>query len=455
MHLTAIDPFTGKEIHSYPAHTTEEVESILQKSAGAFQYWKNVAFAERAQLMMNAAKLLSDRKEEYALLMTKEMGKPLKEGIAEAEKCAWACEYYAEHAEAFLKDDIIKTDARKSYVKYQPFGTVLAVMPWNFPFWQVLRFAAPALMAGNVAVLKHASNVPGCAMALEELFRDAGFPPHVFRTLMIGGKEVEAVIANPVVKAVTLTGSTGAGRSVAAAAGKYLKKTVLELGGSDAYLVLSDADIPKAAEICAKARMINNGQSCIAAKRFIVVKEQREAFTYAFLQQLKQWKAGDPKDINTNLGPMARHDLRDELHQQVLKSLDKGAELLMGGQIPEHKGAFYPVTVLSNVRKGQPAYDEELFGPVASIITANDESDAIRIANDSVFGLGSAVFTESQEAADRVVAQLEAGSCFVNAQVKSDPRLPFGGVKDSGYGRELSWFGIREFVNIKTVFIGG
>jgi succinate-semialdehyde dehydrogenase/glutarate-semialdehyde dehydrogenase len=364
------------------------------------------------------------------------------------------CDYYAENARAFLSRESVETDASKSFVTFQPIGIVLAVMPWNFPFWQVFRFAAPALMAGNGGVLKHASNVFGCALAIEDVFVRAGFPPDIFRTLLIGSKGVDAVIENPLVKAVTLTGSTPAGIAVARKAGEKLKKSVLELGGSDPYIVLEDADLEAAVSTCVFSRLINSGQSCIAAKRFIVVEAVREQFESMYVEQMRAKKMGDPMQEDTEVGPQARHDLRDELHEQVVKSIEKGARCLLGGEIPAGDGAFYPPTVLTEVKKGMPAFDEELFGPVAAIIPVKDEKAAIAAANDSVFGLGAAVFTEDIARGERIAAEeIEAGCCFVNTFVKSDPRLPFGGVKESGYGRELSHYGIKEFVNIKSVFI--
>jgi len=382
------------------------------------------------------------------------MGKPVAGGRSETEKCAWVCEYYADNAERFLADEPIETDASESFVAYQPLGIVLAVMPWNFPFWQVFRFAAPNLMAGNAGVLKHASNVPGCALAIEEVFRDAGFPENVFRTLMIGSNLVEDVIRHPLVRAVTLTGSTAAGRAVAQAAGHTLKKSVLELGGSDPYVILSDADLDAAAETCVNSRLINSGQSCIAAKRFVVVQSVRDAFEKKFVKRMEAKRMGDPHAEDSDIGPQARHDLRDDLHRQVLESVEKGARCLTGGRIPDMKGAYYPPTVLTDVRKGMPAFDDELFGPVAAIIPVANEEEAIRVANDSVFGLGAAVFTNEVERGRRIAREsLEAGACFVNAFVKSDPRLPFGGIKESGYGRELGPHGIREFVNAKTVWV--
>jgi succinate-semialdehyde dehydrogenase/glutarate-semialdehyde dehydrogenase len=386
--------------------------------------------------------------------MAREMGKITAEGRLEVEKCAWACEFYAENAERFLSPETVETDAAKSFVSFSPLGVILAVMPWNFPFWQVFRFAAPALMAGNVGVLKHASNVPGCAMAVENVFHKAGFPPHVFRSLLVGSSQVDALIESPHVRAVTLTGSTPAGKSVARKAGEMLKKTVLELGGSDPYVVLEDADLEEAVTICAASRLINAGQSCIAAKRFIVVESLAKPFEELMVARMRKVKWGNPLEKDTGIGPLARHDLRDEIHRQVTESMKAGAVCLLGGEIPEGKGAFYPPTVLTCVRKGMAAFDEEIFGPVAAIIPVRDEAEAVRTANESPFGLGAAVFTRDRERGERIARdELEAGSCFVNAYVKSDPRLPFGGVKESGYGRELSHFGIREFVNIKTVYV--
>lgn len=454
MAMRAVNPTTGETLKTYEEMGAAEVRNAVAQAHAAFLDWRRTSFAERARLMKRAAQILREKAAEYAVLMTQEMGKPLKDGKAEAEKCAWACDYYADNAETFLQEEVIQTDASKSFVTCQPIGVVLAVMPWNFPFWQVFRFAAPALMAGNAGVLKHASNVPGCALAIEAVFQQAGFPNNLFRTLLIGSRQVDAVIENPAVKAVTLTGSTPAGKAVAKKAGEMIKKTVLELGGSDAYVVLADADLDTTVTTCVTSRLINAGQSCISAKRFIVVEPIRKRFEESFVAQMRATKVGDPLDENTKIGPMARHDLRDELHQQVRESIAKGAKCLLGGEIPESKGAFYPPTVLTNVTKGMPAYDDELFGPVAAIIAVKDEKEAIRVANDSIFGLGAAVFTQDLAKGERIAAtELEAGCCFVNALVKSDPRLPFGGVKESGYGRELAHYGIKEFVNIKTVFV--
>lgn len=452
--MKAINPATDELVEEYQPMDEEEITSIIGKANAAQKEWNQLTFDERAEKLNAAAQLLRDRKQELAELMATEMGKPLAQGTSEVEKCAWVCEYYAEHAEAFLKDEIIESDASKSFVSFNPLGTVLAVMPWNFPFWQLFRFAAPALMAGNGAVLKHASNVPGCALKIESVLHEAGIPEDLFRTLIIGSDKVQGVIEDPGIAAATLTGSIGAGKAVAGQAGSVVKPTVLELGGSDPYVVLEDADLDKAAETCVASRLINSGQSCIAAKRFIIVEDVYDEFLERMHQQMKEKKVGDPFDEDTEIGPMAKTDLRDDLHKQVQKSIEMGAECILGGEVPEGDGAFYPATILTNVQPGMPAYEEELFGPVASVMKASNEDEAIDIANDTHFGLGAAVFSEDLERAENIAAnKLEAGCCFVNAFVKSDPRLPFGGIKQSGYGRELSHYGIKEFVNIKTVYI--
>jgi succinate-semialdehyde dehydrogenase/glutarate-semialdehyde dehydrogenase len=454
MSLDSINPTTGEKLNSYEEMTPAHVDSVLEQVDAARRQWSQTDFTSRAKLMHAAGEVVSRRKAELAKLITAEMGKTLVGAEAEVEKCAAVCHYYADNGEKFLEDEVLSSDASLSKIVYQPLGIVLAVMPWNFPLWQVFRFAVPGLMAGNAGVLKHASNVCGCSLAIEDVFRSAGFPEHIFRSLLIGSSDVARVIENPLVKAVTLTGSAGAGRAVASKAGEMLKKAVLELGGSDAYVVLDDADLDIATESCVTSRLMNAGQSCIAAKRFIVVESQLSQFTDRFVAAMRAKKMGDPTNTDTDLGPQARHDLRDELHVQVLGSIEKGAKLLLGGEIPNNAGAFYPPTVLADVRPGMPAYDEELFGPVAAIISAVDEEDAIRIANDTVFGLGAAVFTEDLAKGERIAAtQLEAGCCFVNTFVKSDQRLPFGGIKESGFGRELGYLGIREFVNTKTVYV--
>ncbi|BAU46734.1 succinate-semialdehyde dehdyrogenase [Sulfurifustis variabilis] len=451
--MESINPATGERIADIPAWDDAGLDRALEAVARATPAWRDTGFGERARLVRRAAAELRARLDEYAALITREMGKLLRESRAEIEKCAWGCEYYADHAEEFLRDERIATDAGTSYVACQPLGTVLAIMPWNFPFWQVFRFAATALMAGNTAVLKHASNVPGCALAIEDVFRRAGFPPDVFRALLIPTALVERVIADRRISAVTLTGSDGAGRHVAAAAGKHLKKTVLELGGSDAFVVLEDADLEEAATVGAAARMQNAGQSCIAAKRFVLVEAVAEPFLARFKERIRRLKPGDPMREETTLAPLAREDLRRQLHAQVTDSIAAGAKPLLGCEPLPGPGFYYAPSILDRVRPGMRAYEEELFGPVAIVLRARDEADALRLANDSRFGLGASVWTRDPAKGERLARAFEAGSCFVNGMVKSDPRLPFGGVKDSGYGRELSAHGIREFVNVKTVWV--
>lgn len=450
--MKSINPATGQIVGEYAAMTSAQALEVTTATHAAFQRWKTVSLVERSRLLMALAATLEERKAEYGALMTQEMGKVSAEAVAEVEKCAWVCRYYADNASGFLVDQIVETDLAQSFVSYQPIGVVLAIMPWNFPFWQVLRFAAPTLMAGNGALLKHATNVSGCALAIEEAFRSVGFPEDLFRTLLLETEDVAAVIADPRVRAVTLTGSTRAGRAVAAEAGRHLKKTVLELGGSDAYVVLEDADVGEAARICAISRLNNAGQSCIAAKRFIVVDAVHDAFVNALLREMSAATMGEPTEPGVTIGPQATIALRDALHRQVTASVSAGAELRLGGVTPEGPGSFYPPTLLTGVGPGMPAYDEELFGPVASVIRVRDVDEALRVANDSPYGLGGAVFTQDIERGLQLARTgIEAGACMVNGLVRSDPRLPFGGVKDSGYGRELSHFGIHEFVNIKAV----
>ena len=453
--ITSINPTTGETLEKYEETSPDEIMRRLEKAHQAFRAWRRTSFSERAQLMRKVSRALTENKGQYARTMALEMGKPIAAGRAEIEKCVWACEYYADHAEKMLQPEIIKTDARKSFVTFNPLGVILAIMPWNYPFWQVFRHAAPGLMAGNGVILKHASNVPGCAVAIEDIFKKAGFPEYLFQNFLMSSQRVEGLIEHPTITAVTLTGSTAAGRAVAEKAGKMLKKTVLELGGSDPYLILEDADLDKTVEACVTSRLLNSGQSCIAAKRFVVVEAVRRQFEQMLVDQMHAKRMGDPLDEAVEIGPQARFDLRDDLHQQIIKSIAKGAACLLGGEIPEDPGAFYPATVLGNVGKGMPAYEEEIFGPVAAVIPVKNEKEAVQVANDSPFGLGAAVFTRDTERGEHIAANhLEAGNCFVNAFVKSDPRLPFGGIKESGYGRELSHFGLKEFVNIKTVYVG-
>jgi len=452
--MLSINPYSGEIIQSYPEYSSGEVDTILSQVDQAFQQWKLKSFEERSMLMRNLQAKLLAKKGELAAIMVAEMGKVLREAIGEIEKCALVCSYYADNAGTFLKSEPVETEAAESYISYQPIGTILAVMPWNFPFWQVFRFLAPALMAGNTGVLKHAANVSGCALAIEQLVSEAGFPQNVFRTLLIRSSRVNEVIENPLIKAVTLTGSTPAGKSVAAAAGSVLKKSVLELGGSDPYLILEDADIKTAARLCVTSRLLNAGQSCIGAKRFIVADKIYDAFEEEFLRLMRLATFGDPLNPQTTIGPLARKDLRHELHEQVVKSSESGANILLGGYIPEGEAACYPPTVLTNVSPEMPAYYQELFGPVAVLFRVKSEEEAIRIANDTVFGLGAGIFTADLTKGKQLAEKgLEAGCVFVNDFVKSDPRMPFGGIRESGYGRELSAVGIREFVNIKTIVV--
>jgi len=450
----SVNPATGKEIATYEIYDEKKVELAINQSRKTFEEWRQLPFSKRAVVLKNIAKEIRREKDRLVKLAVTEMGKPIQQGYYEVEKCAATLDFYAANGAKFLADVVVKTDARKSYVSYQPMGTVLAIMPWNFPYWQVFRAFAPTVMAGNVVILKHASNVTGCALAIEKLIINAGAPMGLLQTLVIPPSRIEQLIDDPRVAAVTLTGSTAAGSKVAEAAGRNLKKQVLELGGSDAYVILEDADMDIAVEIAVRGRLVNSGQSCIAAKRFVVVKSVYKEFERRFTEEMNKATYGDPMDEKSRIGPMARVDLRDQLHEQVKSSIAKGAKLLCGGFIPEGPGAYYPPTVLSKVKKGMPAYDEELFGPAAAIIEAKDEKDAMRIANDTIYGLGGGIISKNRAKAEKLAAQeLQAGSCFVNDYVHSDPHLPFGGIKQSGYGRELGSFGIHEFVNIKTVYV--
>ena len=453
MAIESINPATGEVLERFEETGPAELERLLAQSHTTYLEWRRSPISQRAKLMREAARILRDEKARFGRTMALEMGKPIVQGEAEAEKCAWVCDYYAENAAAFLAEQPRKTDASRSYVRFDPLGPVLAIMPWNFPFWQVFRFAAPALMAGNTGILKHASNVPRCALDIEDVFRQAGFPDGAFRTALVGNTVVAGIIADHRVVATTLTGSEQAGMKVAEQSGRNLKKTVLELGGSDPFIVLADADVDLAARVAADARLINSGQSCIAAKRFIVVESVADRFLELFQQEMATRPMGDPLERKTAVGPQARTDLRNGLHRQVEDSIKQGARLVLGGKVPEGKGAFYPPTILVDTAPGITAFDEETFGPVAAVALARDEADAIRLANTSPYGLGASLWTKDRGRAERLVAQIEAGAVHVNGQVKSDPRLPFGGIKRSGYGRELSDFGIREFVNIKSVWI--
>lgn len=453
MGITTINPTTGETLQSFDELTTQQVQEKLQLAAATFQTYRHTSFAERAERMLRAADILENEKHEFGRLMTIEMGKPLKAAISEAEKCALVCRYYTENAQQQLADLVVETNANHSYVRFQSLGPVLAVMPWNFPFWQVFRFAAPALMAGNVGLLKHASNVPQCALAIEEIFRRAGFPEGAFQTLLIGSDKVESILKDPRVVAATLTGSEPAGSSVASIAGKHIKKTVLELGGSDPFIVMPSADLKATITTAVKARTINNGQSCIAAKRFIVAAEIYDAFEHGFVDEMRALRVGDPLEEKTDIGPLATPQIVDDLEEQVKKAVAEGAKVLTGGKRINRPGNFFEPTVLVNVDPAAPVSCEEIFGPVAMLFRVSNIDEAIRLANATPFGLGSAAWTNDRGEQQRFINELEAGSVFINSMVASDPRLPFGGVKHSGYGRELAEFGIREFVNIKTVWI--
>jgi succinate-semialdehyde dehydrogenase/glutarate-semialdehyde dehydrogenase len=454
MPIASINPTTGETLKTFDSLSAQQIEDKLQRAADTFRTYRRTPFPERTRMMLSAAELLETRKHDLAKVMTLEMGKPIKAAVSEAEKCAWVCRYYAESAPQHLADEVVETNARQSYVRFQPLGPVLAVMPWNFPFWQVFRFAAPALMAGNVGLLKHASNVPQCALAIDEIFSDAGFPAGAFQTLLIGSDAVEGILNDPRVVAATLTGSEPAGRSVAAIAGQQIKKTVLELGGSDPFIVMPSANLDEAVTTAVKARTINNGQSCIAAKRFIVAAEIYDQFERRFVNEMQALKIGDPLEESTDIGPLATPQIVDDLAEQVKRSVANGARVLTGGKKLERPGNFFEPTVLVNLDPHAPVSCEEIFGPVATLFRAANINEAIEIANVTTFGLGSSAWTNDANEQAQFIDELEAGSVFINGMVASDPRLPFGGVKNSGYGRELAEFGIREFVNIKTVWIG-
>jgi succinate-semialdehyde dehydrogenase / glutarate-semialdehyde dehydrogenase len=453
--IKSVNPFTGEILKTYTPLSEAEIKEKLKASSKAFDYWKKQSFKDRSVLMRKAGEQLRSEKHKYAKIISLEMGKVIKESLAEIEKCAWVCDYYAERAENFLADEPIDLpDGKKAKISHEPIGTVLAVMPWNFPFWQVFRFAAPTLMAGNTGLLKHASNVPQCSLAIEEVFTKAGFPKGVFQSLLIETKSTNSIISDPIVKAITLTGSEKAGASVASEAAKNIKKSVLELGGSDPFIVLKDADIKSAAETAVKARMINFGQSCIAAKRFIIEEAVYDEFVNLFQENLNQLKSGDPLDENSDFACMARADLASELYEQVEKSKKAGAKIIQGGEKPSKDSAEFKPTIITDIPKDSPAYSEELFGPVATIFSVKDEEEAIQLANDSEFGLGSSLWTSDLKKGEELAAKIESGAVFLNAMVASNPHLPFGGIKKSGFGRELSKYGILEFVNTKTVFLG-
>ncbi len=452
--MESVNPATGEVVAEYDEHGPDDVEERLARAAETFEGWRDRPVEERASLLAAAAEVLRSNVDEYAETMTTEMGKPIAQSRAEVEKCAWVCEYYAEHAGEFLQDEVMASEPGvRAKVSYEPLGPVLAVMPWNFPFWQVFRFAAPGLAAGNVGLLKHASNVPGCALAIEDVFREAGYPEGAFASLLIGSDQVESVIQDDRVRAATLTGSDRAGRAVGEAAGRELKRTVLELGGSDPFVVLDDADLDAAAETGAWARNQNGGQSCIAGKRFVVHEAVYDEFLDRFVTEVESLTVGDPTDEDTDVGPQARPDLLADTHEQVSASVDAGATVLTGGEPLDRDGAFYPPTILADVPEGCPVDTEEVFGPAAAIYEVPDERAAVAKANDIRFGLGASIWTDDRERGERLAREIDAGCVFVNELVKSDPRLPFGGVKDSGYGRELSRMGIREFLNRKTVWV--
>ena len=454
MAIQSINPATQEILKTFNAHTEEELENIVEKADQTFRSWQQSSFTERSTLMMQAADILEQEKDYYAELISLEMGKPISQSLGEIKKCANVCRFYATKAEEYLKEEVIQTQASKSFVSYEPLGIILAIMPWNFPFWQVFRFAAPALMAGNVGILKHASNVPQCALAIEEVFRKAGFPPGAFTSILVGSDKVEKLLQDDRIKAATLTGSEGAGSKVAEVAGREIKKVVLELGGSDAFIVLEDADIDLAVETAVNSRMINTGQSCIAAKRFMVAEPIADVFLNKMKAILEGKKTGNPLEKDSDYGPLARRDLAQELQKQVIESVAKGASVYLLGGHEEPDTAYFKPMILTDVTPGMPAYEDELFGPVATIFKVKDEQEAIRIANDHRYGLAATIFTQDIAKAEKLAHQIESGNVFINAMVQSSPEMPFGGVKKSGFGRELSYIGIREFVNQKSIWIG-
>ncbi len=450
----SINPYTNKVLKSYKELTSTQINSSIERAEKSFQEWKRVPYSERSQYFLNLAKIIRQDKDQIATLMVLEVGKLFSEATAELEKCAVTCEYYAEKSEDFLKDEFIETDAKESYVSYEPMGVILGIMPWNFPFWQVLRFAIPTMMAGNTCILKHASNVSGCALKIQECFEKSGFPKNTFQTILVKSNKVKKILSDKRVRGVSLTGSTPAGVSVASLAGQFLKKSVLELGGSDPYIIFADADLEKAINICVKARMNNAGQTCVAAKRFIISDKIYESFKEGFVEKLKGYQIGNPLEHSTTLAPLSRHDLRDDLIKQIRKAKSKGAKVSFGGMAPRHEGAFMEPTLIERITPNNPAFHEEFFGPVALFFKVKSDTEALKIANATDFGLGAAIFSQDQERAKTMAQhELEAGFVCVNTQVRSDPRLPFGGIKQSGMGRELSHHGIKEFTNIKTVYI--
>jgi len=453
VNFQTVNPSTEKIIATYRFFSDKTIQQKIDQASSAYLSWSRLSFDERGLFLKKAAVLLEQKKDDYAKLMTQEMGKPLGQALSEVEKCVWGLKFIADKAADWLVPEIVQTEATKTYVSFDPLGTVLGIMPWNFPFWQVIRAAGSILMAGNTFLVKHSPNTTGCVLALEEVFKKAGFPPGVFQALLIPEAKVEKIIAHPTIAGITLTGSPRAGRAVASLAGAHLKKCVLELGGSDAYVILEDANLEEASYLCVNARMNNAGQTCIAAKRFILVGHHKKEFEKYVVEKMSRKKMGDPLDPHTNMGPMARSDLRKNLHRQVQKSIKAGARCLLGGQLPQGVGFYYPPTVLTGVSKDMPAYSEELFGPVAVIFYAKNEKEAIKLANDTSYGLGACVIGKDINHAEKVAKQMEAGNCFVNTAVKSDPRLPFGGIKNSGFGRELGVFGTREFVNVKTMYV--